>query len=340
MSKIKIYIKKIVEREDLTREQASCVLSEIMMGNATDAQIAAFITALRMKGETSQEIAGCVDAMRSVAVTIDCADPNAVDSVGTGGDGAHTINISTSAAILAASAGVTVAKHGNKSVSSKSGSADVLSALGIDISISPERMEKCLKKTGFAYLFAPSLHPAMKYAIGPRREIGIRTVFNLLGPMTNPAGVNRGVVGVFNLYYCELLAKAMSTMQSKHMLFVHGHDGLDEITLTDTTTIFEIKENNIEKIEFDPRSLGFEFCKPGDIKGGTPEENALFFKNVLDGKKGPHRDIIVLNAAAVILTSGIVLNWKSAINLAVKSLNSGDAKRKLQEIVAFTQTIC
>jgi anthranilate phosphoribosyltransferase len=295
----------------------------------SEAQISAWVTALRMKGETSEEVAACVEIMREAVFSIECNDPFAVDSVGTGGDGAHTINISTTAAFVTAGAGITVAKHGNRAVSSKSGSADVLAALGINLDLSPDTMEHCLNNLGFSFLFAPKLHPAMQYAVGPRKEIGIRTIFNILGPMTNPAGVTRGVIGVFSAHYCRLLANAALSAGVDHMLFVHGDDGLDEVTICGETTVYEVQNGEVELYRFDPRDYGFRIQPPEAIAGGGPEENAEAVLAVLNGKKGAHRDVVILNAAAAILASDQVCSWEDAIVKAVESIDSGAALNKL-----------
>ncbi len=334
MSLIQDSLKKIVDRIDLTKEETKAVFLEIMSGEASEAQIAAWVTALRMKGETSEEVAACVEIMREAVFSINCKDKFAVDSVGTGGDGAHTINISTTAAFVTAGAGITVAKHGNRAVSSKSGSADVLSALGINLDLTPEKMEKCLNEIGFTFLFAPKLHPAMKHAVGPRKAIGIRTIFNILGPMTNPAGVTRGVIGVFSEHYCKLLAEAALSAGVDHMLFVHGEDGLDEVTVCGKTTVYEVQNGEIKSYKFDPEDYGFVIHEPAAISGGSPEENATAVKEVLSGTKGAHRDVVVLNAAAAILASDKVSGWQEAITKAEQSIDSGSALAKLD---MFTQ---
>jgi len=337
MSLIKASLKKIVDRIDLTKEETKAVFQDIMSGNCSEAQIAAWVTALRMKGETSEEVAACVEIMRDAVFSIECKDPFAVDSVGTGGDGAHTINISTTAALVTAGAGVTVAKHGNRAVSSKSGSADVLAALGINLELTPEIMEQCLNNLGFTFLFAPKLHPAMKHAVGPRKAIGIRTIFNILGPMTNPAGVTRGVIGVFSEHYCKLLADAALSAGVDHMLFVHGEDGLDEITICGKTTIYEVQNGQVTNYTFDPKDYGFEQQPPEAIAGGTPEENAQAVWAVLKGEKGAHRDVIVLNAAAAILASDKVKTWEEAIDKAIESIDSGAALEKLNQFIKASQ---
>lgn len=329
--------KELVEFKNLSRTATAGAFSEIMSGVATSTQIGAWMTALRMKGETSDEIAGCIDVMRKEVQSIKCLDPLAVDSVGTGGDGAHTINVSTTAAIVAAGAGVTVAKHGNRAVSSRSGSADVLAALGINLEMSVEKMEQALELFNFSFLFAPKLHPAMKHAIGPRRELGIRTVFNLLGPMTNPAGVKRGVIGVFNQHYCRLLAEAAAKTNCVHTLFVSGSDGLDEITLTGPTTMITVRDGNMEEEQFDPRFFGFDYCRPQDLVGGTAEENAAIICKLLQGELfGPKRDIVLLNSAAVLLASEKYRTWPLALSAARHSIDSGAAYGLLKKYGEFS----
>ena len=339
MSLIKESLKKIVDRQDLTKAETKAVFQEIMSGNCSEAQIAAWVTALRMKGETSEEVAACVEIMREAVFSIECKDPFAVDSVGTGGDGAHTINISTTAAFVTAGAGITVAKHGNRAVSSKSGSADVLAALGINLDLTPEIMEDCLNNLGFTFLFAPKLHPAMKYAVGPRKAIGIRTIFNILGPMTNPAGVTRGVIGVFSEHYCKLLAEAALSAGVDHMLFVHGEDGLDEVTICGKTTVYEVQNGEIKTYKFDPQDYGFKLQSPEAIAGGSPEENAEAVLAVLNGNKGAHRDVVILNAAAAILASDRVKSWEEAIAKATESIDSGSALEKLNKFAKASNSI-
>jgi anthranilate phosphoribosyltransferase len=337
MSLIKESLKKIVDRIDLTKDETKAVFQEIMSGQCSEAQIAAWVTALRMKGETSEEVAACVEIMRDAVFSIECKDLFAVDSVGTGGDGAHTINISTTAAFVTAGAGITVAKHGNRAVSSKSGSADVLAALGINLDLTPENMEYCLNHLGFTFLFAPKLHPAMQYAVGPRKQIGIRTIFNILGPMTNPAGVTRGVIGVFSEHYCKLLAEAALSAGVDHMLFVHGHDGLDEVTVCGETTVYEVQNGEIKSYKFDPRKYGIELVPPESISGGSPQENADAVLAVLNGVPGAHRQVVILNAAAAILASDKVSTWEEAIGKATESIDSGSALEKLQQFIQASQ---
>jgi anthranilate phosphoribosyltransferase len=260
-----------------------------------------------------------------------------VDTCGTGGDGAHTFNISTTAAFIAAGAGVPVAKHGNRGVSSKSGSADVLTALGVKIDVAPETMAGCLDEIGIAFLFAPTLHPAMKYAIGPRRQLGIRTLFNILGPLTNPAGARRGVLGVYNAELAPLMAEAAAALGAVRLLVVHGSDGLDEITTTGTSKIAEIWDGNLRLYEFNPEEqAGIPRADSAALKGGDPDENARITRAILEGEKGPRRNISALNAAAAILAADRADDWREAVNLAKQSIDSGAAKAKLEALIART----
>lgn len=334
---IKEVITKLVEGLEVSREEAHASMQDIMSGGATEAQIGSFITALRMVGETPEMIAGCAQAMRENFTAVDAGSDIVVDTCGTGGDKAHTFNISTAAAIVTAGAGITVAKHGNKSVSSQCGSADVLSALGVNIQIPAEQMEACLKSIKLAFLFAPALHPAMKYAIGPRREIGIRTIFNILGPLSNPAGARYGVLGVYDQALVPMLAEAAAALGARRLFVVHGMDGLDEITTTTKSTIGEIREGNVEVYELNPEELGIALAAAEELRGGEPAENAEIIHKILDGETGPKRDIVVLNSAAAILAGQKADSWEQAIKAAQTSIDSGAAKEKLQSLVHATQ---
>ena len=337
MSALKQSLLKLMDREDLTFTETEEVMTEIMTGQCTDSQIAGWLIAMNMKGETADEIAASIKVMRHACVNIPCSDSQAIDIVGTGGDGFGTYNISTASVFVAAGAGVTVAKHGNRALSSKSGSADVLSSLGINTACSAEVMTSCLEEINVSFMFAPLLHPAMKYAIGPRRELGVRTIFNLLGPMTNPAEVTRGVLGVFNEHYCRLLAAAGAKLGVDHMLFVHGRDGLDELTLTDKSLVIEVKGSEITEYELDATELGLSSCTMDDLLGGTPEENAEAVHEIFAGKKNAYRDAVILNAAAGIYTAGKTENLKDAVALATEAIDSGRAAEKLEALVAATQ---
>jgi len=333
---IKEAIAKVVTKTNLSEAEAVAVMREIMQGEATDAQIAAYITALRMKGETVEEITGSARVMREKAVPIKLDAQYQVDTCGTGGDMSHTFNISTTADFVVAGAGVSVAKHGNRSVSSKSGSADVLQALGINIEIPSHRVEECLKEVGIAFLFAPMMHQAMKYAIGPRREIGIRTIFNLLGPLTNPAGVTSQIMGVYSADLTGMLASALGNLGLRHAFVVHGMDGLDEITVTDRTKVSECKDGVVKDYFIHPAEFGLPVGKPADLKGGDAKDNAAITIEVLKGAKGPRRDIVLLNAAAGLIASGKASDIKSGIRLAAESIDSGAAMKKLEQLKAFT----
>lgn len=319
-----------------TRDEAYQTLKEIMGGEATPAQIAAFITALRIRGETADIIAGATQAMRENFTPVDPHHDTVVDTCGTGGDGAHTFNISTGAALVAAGAGAIVAKHGNKSVSSRCGSADVLAALGVNVAIDSARMSACLGKVGIAFLFAPALHPAMKHAIGPRKEIGIRTIFNILGPLSNPAGAQHGVLGVYQRALVPVMAEALAELNARRMFVVHGEDGLDEITTTAATFIGEVNEGKVSNYTITPEEVGLSRATAKDLQGGDPEENARLLQAILQGEKGPRRDIVVLNAAAALQAGGKAGDWKDAIGLAESAIDSGAAKAKLDQLVAFT----
>lgn len=333
---MKEMISKLANRETLSHDEAYAALSTIMNGDATDAQIAAFITALRMVGETPDIIAGAAKAMQEAFTPVKTSQVDAVDTCGTGGDGAHTFNISTTCAFVTAGAGVPVAKHGNRSVSSKCGSADVLKELGVDITASPEVMSKCLDQIGIAFLFAPSLHPAMKHAIGPRREIGIRTIFNILGPLSNPASVKRGVLGVYDPALVPMIAEAACSMGAEHLFVVHGKDGLDEITSTAETVVGEVHGGGVNTYEVKPEDFDLVRSSPDDLKGGEPAENAEITRAILNGEKGPKRDIVLLNAAAAITAGGKANNLAEGVIAAAESIDGGLALNKLNQLAELT----
>lgn len=334
---IKETIAKLISKETLTREEAAAAMTDIMSGEATDAQIGAFITGLRLTGETPEVIAGCAEVMRANATKVKCDDPNAVDIVGTGGDGAHTFNISTTAAFVIAGAGVTVAKHGSYGVSSKCGSANVLSELGVNIQYSPQRMEECLAELGIAFLFAPGLHPAMKHVVGPRRELGVWSIFNILGPLCNPAGVRNGIMGVFKPALVPIVSDACAQLEMNHQFIVHGNDGLDEFTTTTTTMVTEIRRGKIESYEVQPAGLGLSTATAADLIGGEPAENVAITRTILGGEKGPKRDIVLLNAAFAIMASGKADNPQAGIAMAVESIESGAALAKLEALAKMSQ---
>jgi anthranilate phosphoribosyltransferase len=332
-------IRTLVAGGTLSLDGAYQAIMGIMRGEATPAQIGGFITAVRMHGETPEIIAGAAQAMRKNMVKIRCDDPNAVDIVGTGGDGAHTFNISTAAAFVTAGAGVTVAKHGSYGVSSKCGAANVLGELGINLQYSPQKMEECLNKIGIAFLFAPTLHPAMKYAAAPRKELGFWSLFNILGPLCNPASVKNGVLGVFSKELVPVIADACAQLGASHLFVVHGNDGLDEITTTTTTLVTEIRRGKLETYEIQPAGLGLAPARTTDITGGEPAENAKIVRAILAGKeKGTKRDIVLLNAAFAIMAGGKAKTPPEGIKLAAESIDSGAALKKLEQLAEASHT--
>jgi len=322
---IKEAITKLVDGANLTETESEAVMEEIMTGQATPAQIASYLTALRMKGETVEEITGAAIVMRNKAARIRVNDPDAVDTCGTGGDRLHTFNISTTAAFVVAGSGVTVAKHGNRSVSSMCGSADVLRALGVNIDIPPERVEKCINEIGIGFLFAPLYHPAMKHAAAPR-----------LGPLTNPAGAARQLIGVYSAHLTDILAQVLLNLGARHCLVVHGSDGLDEITTTGETIVSEGKAGEVKTYSIRPSDFGMSTSTVEDLRGGSAEENARIVVQILEGEKGPKRDVVLLNAAAGILVSGKVSDFSHAIIEAEKSIVAGAALAKLETLKRMT----
>ncbi len=334
---IKEAISKLIERQDLTLQEAIAVMDEIMSGKATDSQIAGFLIALRLKGETIDEITACAKVMREKASRIKPKNQkNLIDVVGTGGDKSGTFNISTTAAFVTAGANIPIAKHGNKGVSSKCGSADVLTALGIKIDLEPQKVEQCINAIGIGYMFAPKFHGAMKYAIGPRKELGVRTIFNILGPLTNPAEAPYELMGVFDESLVEPLAEVLGKLGCKHALVIHG-SGLDEITLEGPTKVAEYKDAHITTYEIKPTDFGIKLAELKEIKGGAPEENAKIILDILSGKeKGPKRDIVLLNAGAAIYVAGKAKSIKKGIEIAENSIDSGKALEKLNNLKDWT----
>lgn len=328
---IKEAINLLVQGTNLSEEEITGAMRDIMDGQATDAQIASFLTALRIKGETVEEITGAAKVMREKATKIK-APKYTVDTCGTGGDMSHTFNISTTSALVVAACGVPVAKHGNRSVSSRCGSADVLEVLGVKIDLEPKKVEECLKTTGFGFMFAPLFHPAMKYAIGPRKEMGIRTVFNILGPLTNPAEAERQVLGVFSDTLTEPIAEVLANLGTTHAFIVHGEDGLDEITNTEKTKISELKNGRTDTYFITPEDLGFTRAKRQDLLGGTAEENAKITIDILESKKGPKRDIVIMNSATALITGDRAKSFTEAVEKATHAIDSGAARKKLEEI--------
>ncbi|PKL51699.1 MAG: anthranilate phosphoribosyltransferase [Nitrospira bacterium HGW-Nitrospira-1] len=334
---IKEAVNILVNSVNLSEAEMAECMNEIMEGRATDAQIGAFLAALRIKGETVDEITGAARIMREKAARIK-APEGALDTCGTGGDMSNTFNISTTVAIVVAAAGIPVAKHGNRSVSSKSGSADVLEALGVRIDLQPENVEKCLFETGFGFLFAPLFHPAMKYAIGPRREMGVRTIFNILGPITNPAGAKRQILGVFSSHLTEALAKVLGNLGAVDAMVVHGEDGLDEITITNRTKASRFSKGKVENIYLSPEDFGLKQGKREDLIGGDKDKNAKITLQILNGEKGAKRDIVLINSAAAIIVAGKTDGFHAALEIAKDAIDSGKAIKKLEEIKRVTNS--
>ena len=327
---------KLIDRKDLTKQEAMEAMSEIMSGNVSEPLMASFLTALRMKGETVAEIAGCAQAMREKSTKVSTKHANVIDTCGTGGDSVGTFNISTAAAIIASGAGAVVAKHGNRAISSKCGSADVLKALGVNIEIPTEKVEKCLNEVGIAFLFAPLMHGAMKYAAPVRRELGLRTVFNILGPLTNPAGAKRQVLGVFQARLTEPIAQVLLELGSERAMVVHGEGGLDEISTLGKTRISELKDGSVTTFEFNHSSVNIPAGTIAEIAGGDADLNAQIVRDIMDGKKGAHRSIAVLNAGAALYVAGKAATFAEGVKLAQESIDSFKAKKKLQHLIEAT----
>ncbi len=339
---IKNAIAQVIAGNDLKEDEMLAVMDEVMSGEATPAQIGSFITALRMKGETVEEITGAVRVMREKATRIEtgvdiAAGGIVVDTCGTGGDSSGTFNVSTASAFVVAGAGIVVAKHGNRSISSKCGSADVLEAAGVKLNLNPEAIGKCIVQVGIGFLFAPALHGAMKYAIGPRKEIGIRTIFNILGPLTNPAGANVQVLGVFSEELTEPLAAVLKKLGSKRALIVNGDGKLDELTVTGATKVSELKNGEISTYTITPEELNLRRYKLSDLQGGqTAEESAVQLRAVLGGEKGAKRDMVLLNSGAALMAAGSCEDLQAGIGLAGKVIDEGKAMAKLESLVAVS----
>ena len=336
--KIQNALKKVLDKVDLKEEEMVSIMTQIMEGQVKDSQLGSLLTALRIKGESIEEIAGAAIVMRDKSENINVSRTETiVDTCGTGGDGANTFNISTAAAFVVAGCGLTVAKHGNKAVSSLSGSADVLRCLGVNIDADKLTVEKCLDEIGIGFLFAPMMHGAMKYAAGVRKELGFRTIFNLLGPLTNPAGANAQVIGIYDSSRLKQIASVLKLLGTRQAFVVHGSDGLDEITLTGTTNVCELVNGQLKEYTLEPENFELTACKAKDISGGTPEENANIIKNILSGEQGPKRDIVLMNASAAICAGGIAENLKVAMHLARQSIDTGSAEKKLNDLCRLSQ---
>jgi len=332
-------LKKLIARQNLTENEAFEAITAILAGQYTEGQIGAFLATLSSKGETVDEITAGARAMRAAATRVQSLNPNTLDTVGTGGDGGITFNISTTVAFVAAGAGAIVAKHGNRASSGKSGSADCLEQLGFNLEADPEVMEQALNELGITFLFAPSFHKAMRYAGPVRKQLGVRTLFNLLGPLTNPAGAPCQLIGVFAPELTEAFAEALKRLGSRRVLVVHGHDGMDEITLTTATRCSELKDGRIKTYDIDPLQFFESTCTPEDLAGGTPAENAAITRGILEGKiKGPKRDIVLINSAASLLAANCVPDLDKGIRESAAAIDSGAALEKLECLVAFSRT--
>ncbi len=330
---MKTVVEQLLDRQDLSQSEAEAIMLRIMSGEFNDVQIAGFLVALRSKGETAAEIAGFARAMRSKMTPVPVAAP-AIDLCGTGGDASGTFNISTAASIIAAGAGVKVAKHGNRSMTSQSGSADVLASLGVNIAMEPEKVAECVDQIGLGFMFAPALHPAMKYAVGARKALALRTVFNVLGPLCNPAAVKRQVMGVFDQQLTDLLVEVLRLLGAERAFVVHGEGGLDEITITGFTSVKSLEQNgNIHEETWTPEDFGLERVPLQALKGGTPEVNATIIRDILKGKRGPCREIACLNAAAGIVVGGAAETIQDGLKRAEEAVDSGSALAVLEQLV-------
>ncbi len=350
---IQAAIGKVVNKEDLSQTEMETVMNEIMSGEATPAQIGAFITALRMKGETVEEIVGAARVMRDKATKINVTDTSLsldreeinidvetiLDTCGTGGDGTNTFNVSTATAFVVAGGGVKVAKHGNRAVSSQCGSADVLEKLGVKLDISPQEVERCIREIGIGFLFAPLFHGAMKYAAVPRKEIGLRTIFNVLGPLTNPAGATAQVLGVYSPDLTEKMAQVLGKLGSKEAFVVCGEGIFDEISICSPTRIAHLKNGEVQSYQISPEEYGLKRASIEAIKGGDSQENARIIQDILDGQEGARRDMVLLNAAAAFVAAGLDPDLKAGIKRAGEVIDSGQAKHKLEQLIEFTNSI-
>jgi len=333
------YLHRVSDRENLTTAEAESAMASILTGDATTPQIAAFLVALRMKGETADEVLGFARAMRAQSTAVDpgVAGEPLLDVVGTGGDGQSTFNISTTAAFVVAGAGVRVAKHGNRAISSKCGSADVLEKLGIKLLSDPDMMGRAIREIGIGFLFAPALHPAMRHAMPARQELKMRTVFNLLGPLTNPAGATRQLVGAPSAAAAELMASVLASLGLARAFVVHGSDGLDEITTTGPTLALEVSQSAIAHRTITPEEFGVKQASPEMLKGGDGDENAAITRAILSGEQGPKRDIVLVNSSAALVAAGAAKNFREGVDIAAKSIDSGAALRRVEELAAFCQ---
>ncbi len=336
---MKELLKKVVEGQNLTRAEAARAMDMMLEGQVSEVLTSAFLTALRMKGETIDEIVGCTEMMKSKGGSVKLDTDEYIDFVGTGGDGTNTFNVSTTSMFVCAAAGVTIAKHGNRAASSKSGASDILEALGVNIMLEPEQVEQCIKETGMGFMNAQKFHKAMKNVASVRKEIGIRTIFNMLGPLSNPSGATRQVIGVFSREKVSVFSRVMSAMGVKRAMVVCGADGMDEITVTGKTYVNEIRDGEILEYEIDPHDYGIEYAKPEDVEGGTGAQNAETAKKIFAGEKGPRRDIVVLNSAAGIYIGGKAGSYKEAVETARHVIDSGKVMEKVNQLVEVTNRL-
>lgn len=330
-------LNKIIKQQDLNQDEMSSMFMEIFAGNITDSQIGAFMAALATKGETFEELAGAARTMRRKAVRIQTTSNNVVDTCGTGGDSTGTFNISTTTAFVVAGCGVTVAKHGNRSISSKCGSADLLEELGVKIDTDPEIVEEAVNEIGIGFLFAPKFHGSMRHAAKARTDVGIRSIFNMLGPLTNPAAAKHQLIGVYAPELTEMFAQTLKLLGTKRAFVVHGHDGMDEITTTAPTRVTELNNGVIKSYDFDPMDFFQSYADPKDIKGKDKNVNAEITKSILKGEKGPKRNIVLINASAALVAAEKASDIASGIKMAEESIDSGEANQKLKSLAEFTQ---
>ena len=331
------YLSQIIQRKDLSESQMADMMNIVLTGNASEAQIGAMMAALATKGETFEELAGAAQAMRNNARRIQATGSPVVDTCGTGGDGAHTFNISTTTAFVVAGAGVTVAKHGNRSVSSKCGSADVLETLGVKLDTPPEIVEEAIAEVGIGFMFAPLFHSAMKYAIKPRQELAVRSIFNMLGPLTNPASAGCQLLGVFAPQLTEMFAQALKLLGGQSAMVVHGHDGLDEISVCAPTRVSELKDGMVRTYDLDPEQYFGSLAAAEDMAGGDAVENAAITRDILEGQAGPKRNVVLINAGAALMAAGKADDIKGGIEVAAAAIDDGKAKDKLEALVDYTQ---
>ncbi len=336
--KIQQFLDPLLDGQSLIMEEAASVMEEIMEGETTPVQLSAFLAALRAKGETAEEIAGMASVMRRKAVQVS-VEGDVVDTAGTGGDGKGSFNVSTAAALVAAGAGLKVAKHGNRAVTGSCGSADVLEALGVKIDLGPDGVKRCIEEVGFGFMFAPNYHPAMRHAMPVRRELRVRTVFNLLGPLTNPAGAKRQLLGVADPHMCGTMSQALGLLGAEHSMVVHGEDGLDELTLGGMTHVWETEGGVTQKYVLWPEDCAMMPCSLDEIKGGTPEESARMMRETLQGERGPLRDLVVFNSAAVMQVGGLAPDFIEGRGRALGAIDSGAALRTLDNLAALSQSL-